>query len=181
MQEDPQFEIPIDDAQNDTTALTAAREQLLAAEEQAHNYLVNWQRTQADFENYKKRAQQERRESMDLANSTLVAKLLSALDDLERAFSRPAAEMKTASWATGARLSFQKLKNALDSEGLQQIDAVGQAFDPRFHQAVMQRPGDEGIVLEEIQKGYTMNGRVLRPSMVVVGSHEEEVNEDSEE
>lgn len=180
MQDDQQYDVSVDhDVQDDAAELAEARERLRAAEEQARAYLTNWQRTQADFENYKKRAQQERRESMDVANSTLMAKLLSALDDLERAFSRPAAEMKKISWADGARLSFQKVKNALESEGVQQIEAVGQPFDPRYHQAIMQRPGQEGVVLEEMQKGYIMNGRVLRPSMVVVGSHEDNV--DSEE
>ncbi len=179
MQDDQQYDVPIDhEVLDDADELAELQERLRLAEEQSHTYLANWQRSQADFENYKKRAQQERRESMDIANSTLLAKLLSALDDLERAFARPAAEMKTVSWADGARLSFQKLKNALESEGLQQIDAVGQPFDPRYHQAVMQRAGEEGLVLEEVQKGYIVNGRVLRPSMVVVGSHED--NEDEE-
>jgi molecular chaperone GrpE len=149
------------------------------AETKARTYLANWQRAQADLDNYRKRAQQERREAMDLANSTLLSKLMSAMDDLERAFGRPAAEMRKPSWAEGARLSFQKLKSALESEGLQQIEAVGQPFDPRFHQAIMRRPGRDGIILEEVQKGYIMNGRVLRPSMVVVGTQED--NGDSEE
>lgn len=150
------------------------------AEAQARTYKANWQRAQADLENYRKRAQQERREAMDLANSTLLSKLMSAMDDLERTFGRPAAEMRKPSWAEGARLSFQKLKSALESEGLQQIEAVGQPFDPRFHQAIMRRPGRDGIVLEEVQKGYIMNGRVLRPSMVVVGTQQEDAG-DSEE
>lgn len=152
--------------------ISALIEQLHTAEELSRTYLANWQRAQADLENYKRRAQQERRESMDIANSALVAKIMSALDDLERAFSRPTSEMRKAAWAEGARLSFQKLKTALESEGLRQIDAVGQPFDPRYHQAIMRRPGEEGIVLEEAQKGYTLNDRVLRPSQVVVGSTE---------
>jgi molecular chaperone GrpE len=87
--------------------------------------------------------------------------------------------MRKAAWADGAKLSFQKLKGALESEGVQEIEALGQPFDPRFHQAVMRRPGQEDIVLEEVQKGYIMNGRVLRPTMVVVGA--QEVNEGSEQ
>jgi len=180
MQEDQQRDEPIiHDVQDDASLLGAALERLRIAEEQARSYLTNWQRTQADLENYRKRAQQERRESMDIANSTLMAKLMGGLDELERAFSRPVIEMKTDSWAQGARLGFQKLKAALESEGVQQIESVGQPFDPRYHQAIMQRPGQEGVVLEEVQKGYVMNGRVLRPSMVVVGSHED--SGDSEE
>jgi molecular chaperone GrpE len=176
MQEELNYEQPDEVASTElNNELVELRERLRKAEEQSQNYLTNWQRTQADLENFRKRAAQERREAMDLANSTLLAKLMSALDDLERAFSRPPAEMRRAAWADGARLSFQKLKSALESEGVQQIDAVGQPFDPRFHQAIMRRPGQEGMVLEEAQKGYIMNGRVLRPSMVVVGTQEDMV------
>ncbi len=152
--------------------IAALTEQLDAAEERARTYLANWQRTQADLENYKRRAQHERREAMDLANSVLVAKLMSALDDLDRAFSRPVSERRKAAWAEGAKMSYEKLKTTLASEGLTQIEAVGQPFDPRYHEAIMRRPGDDGIVLEEAQKGYMLNDRVLRPSMVVVGSQE---------
>jgi len=153
-------------------------DRLREAQAQSRTYLANWQRAQADLENYRRRAQQERRDAMDLANSTLLAKLLSAVDDLERAFARPATEMREAAWAEGALLSFQKLKTALEGEGLQPIDAVGQPFDPRFHQAIMRRPGQEGVVLEEAQRGYVMNGRVLRPSMVVVGTQENDGDSD---
>ena len=180
MQDEQQRDEFVENASQDTSArLAEAAERVRAAEEQARTYLTNWQRAQADLENYKRRAQQERREALDIANSTLMARLLSALDDIERAFSRPGAEMRKAAWADGARLSFQKLKNALESEGVQSIEALGQPFDPRYHQAIMRRPGQDGIVLEETQKGYIMNGRVLRPSMVVVGAQED--NQDSEQ
>ena len=180
MQDEQQYEESVDDVvENRPAGVVEAEERLRAAEEQSRTYLANWQRVQADLENYRKRAQQERREATDYANSALILKLISAFDDLERAFSRPVAEMRKAAWADGAKLSFQKLKGALQSEGVQEIEAVGQPFDPRFHQAVMRRPGQEDIVLEEVQKGYVMNGRVLRPSMVVVGT--QEINEGSEQ
>jgi len=150
------------------------------AQEQARTYLANWQRAQADLENYKRRAQIERRDAMDIANSSLLARLLGAMDDMERTFSRPASEMRKAAWAEGARLSFQKLKAALAAEGVEQIEATGKPFDPRFHEAVMRRAGPDGIVLEDIQKGYMMHGRVLRPAMVVVGEQEEPTSEETE-
>ena len=153
-------------------------EQLKAEQEKSRGYYASWQRTQADLENVRKRVQQERGESLDLANSILVTKLLSAMDDLELAFSRPASEMRKAAWIEGARISFAKLKSALLSEGMKPIDAVGQAFDPRLHEAVMKRPGPEGIVLEEIRKGYVLNGRLLRPSLVVVGEEEDNIDDE---
>lgn len=156
------------------------RGQLKAQEEKAQSYLANWQRTQADLENMRKRVQQERAESMNLANSALLRKILGAVDDLERAFSRPTSEMCDPAWAQGARMSFQSLKSALESEGLEPIESVGREFDPRYHEAMLRRSGEEGVVLEEIQKGYTLNGRVLRPSRVIVGTSEEIDAEDQE-
>jgi len=146
--------------------------------EKAQSYLANWQRTQADLENYRRRAQQERNEALELASGTLLGKLLGALDDLDRAFGRPASEMRRKEWVEGTRLGFEKLKTTLQSEGLNPIDALGKPFDPRYHDAIMRRSGDDGIVVEEVRKGYTLNGRVLRPSMVVVGTAE---GDDSEE
>ncbi len=169
----PQREDHIENDSSDATEdIAALKEQLEAGEERARTYLANWQRTQADLENYKRRAQLERREATDLAHSTLVAKLMSALDDLDRAFSHPASEMRKPEWAEGARMSYEKFKAALESEGFQRIEAVGQPFDPYYHQAIMRKPGEEGIVIEEVQKGYMLNGRVLRPSMVVVGTEQ---------
>jgi molecular chaperone GrpE len=175
IQDEPQRDDFAEDSSQDLSAqLAQADERARTAEELAKTYLANWQRAQADLENFKRRAHQERREALDIANSTLMARLMSALDDLERTFSRPSSEMRKAAWADGARLSFQKLTSALESEGVQHIEAVGQPFDPRYHQAIMRRPGQDGIVLEETQKGYMMNGRVLRPSMVVVGTQEDD-------
>jgi molecular chaperone GrpE len=152
-------------------------EQLRAEQEKSRGYFASWQRTQADLENYRRRVQQERGESLDLANSMLVSKMLGAMDDLELAFSRPASEIRKAAWIEGARLSFAKLKAALLSEGIKPIEAVGQQFDPRLHEAVMKKSGPEGIVLEEIRKGYVLNGRLLRPSLVVVGEQDDTIDE----
>jgi len=137
--------------------------------DRAQTYLANWQRTQADLDNYRRRAEQERKDFTMFADSSLIKKVLGPLDDLERAFSRPASEMRKAAWVQGARVGFEKLKSALASEGLEAIEAVGQEFDPRLHEAVMKRQGEDGIVVEEVQKGYTLHSRLLRPSMVVVG------------
>jgi molecular chaperone GrpE len=113
-----------------------------------------------------------------MATGAILTKLLGAVDDLDRAFARPPSEMRKKEWVDGARLSFKKLKAALESEGLDPIDALGKPFDPRYHEAIMRRSGDDGMVLEELRKGYTLNGRVLRPSMVVVGTAEDGDNEE---
>ena len=159
-------------------SLSGLSDELRDEREKALSYLANWQRTQADLENYRRRVQQERNEALELASGALLRNLLGAVDDLERAFARPSSEMRKKEWVEGARLGFEKLKTTLDSEGLSPIDALGKPFDPRYHEAIMRRSGDDGMVVEEVRKGYTLNGRVLRPSMVVVGTAEDGASEE---
>ena len=142
--------------------------------------LAGWQRTQADFINYKQRSEQEKEESIKFANSLLMLNLLPILDDLERAFasfpSRPAKH----SWVDGIRLIERKLRATLEAQGLSPIKALGEPFDPHQHEAIRQDKGKEGIVIEEVQKGYKFHDRVIRPSRVVVGNGEEEETEPNE-
>lgn len=153
--------------------------QALAEEkEKAEKYLANWQRTQADFINYKKRIEQEKRETMEFANSMLILDLLTVMDDLERAFVSLPAQPKGFSWIEGIKLVYNKLKTILEAQGLTEIEAEGEPFDPHLHEAVMCREGKEGIVIEEIQKGYKLKDRVIRPSMVIVGEGKESEKED---
>ncbi|MFC1981393.1 nucleotide exchange factor GrpE [Chloroflexota bacterium] len=154
--------------------------QALAEEKaKAEGYLANWQRTQADFVNYKRRVEQEREDFSKFANATLILGLLPILDGLERAFnsipSRPAKQ----SWVNGIKLIGQNLRTSLEAQGLSQIEALGEPFDPELHEAVRQDKGKEGIVIEELQKGYKLHDKILRPPMVVVGNGEEEEKEET--
>ena len=152
-----------------------ALKQILAEEkEKAEKYLVNWQRSQADFINYKNHAEQEKKEIIEFANSTLILNLLPIVDDLERAFASAPAELTKTSWTEGIRFISNKLKATLEAQGLAEIKAKGEIFDPHLHEAVMSREGEEGVVIEEMQKGYELKGRMIRPSKVVVGKGEEE-------
>ena len=157
-----------------TTEVEDTLEQALAVEkEKAENYLANWQRTQADFENYKRRSQQEKEEISKFSNSVLMLSLLPILDDLERAFGSIPPNLTKLSWVDGIRLIERNLRASLEAQGLSSIEAVGKLFDPKFHEAVRQDKGEEGIVVEEVQKGYRLHDRVIRPSKVVVGNGEE--------
>ena len=149
-------------------------QQALAEEkEKAEKYLANWQRSQADFANYKKRSEQEKEEVIEFANSVLMCNLLPIMDDLERAFASVPAELDESNWTEGIRLIYNKLKTTLETQGLTEIKARGEPFDPRLHEAVMHQEGEEGMVVEETQKGYKFKERVIRPSLVVVGKGEE--------
>jgi len=154
----------------------ASLQKSLAEEKaKAERYLANWQRAQADYINFKKRSEQEKDEVKQFGNAMLIVSLLPVLDDLERALASVSANMAGLTWVDGVRLIYRKLRTILEAQGLAEIKAVGQPFDPKLHEAVLRAPGEEGIVLEELQKGYRLREeRVIRPSMVVVGQGKEQ-------
>jgi molecular chaperone GrpE len=156
------------------TDIETLKETLAEAKAKAEANLAGWQRAQADFINYKKRTEQERQELSKFANSVLILSLLPVLDDFERAFSSIPPKMGKLSWLDGIRLIERKMWAILQAQGLSPIKALGEPFDPALHEAVRQDRGQEGIVIEEIQKGYLLEDRVIRPAMVVVGNGEED-------
>jgi len=153
--------------------------QALAEEKKkAEDYLANWQRVQADFINYKRRIEQERQDFNKFANANLILSLLPVLDDLERALSAMPPKLARHKWEEGIRLVERKFTSSLEAQGLTPIEALGEPFDPNFHEALRQDKGKEGIVVEEFQKGYMLGDRVLRPAKVVVGNGEEAEKEE---
>ena len=156
----------------------ALKQALGEEKEKTENYLANWQRAQADLINYKRRSEREKEEINKFANSAIMLSLLSVLDDLERAFISMPSKLAKLSWVDGIRLIERKLRSSLEAHGLSPIEALNEPFDPHLHEAIRQDKGKEGIVIEEIEKGYKLYGRVIRPSRVVVG--EGKVNEERE-
>jgi len=147
---------------------------LLDEKAKAESYLANWQRVQADFINYKRRTEQEKAEIGEYTKSMLVLDILPVLDDFERALTAVSEEMADQSWVEGIKLIERKLRTTLEAEGLLPIEALGEPFDPYLHEAVRQDKGEEGIIIEEILKGYKFKDKVLRASRVVVGNGEVE-------
>jgi molecular chaperone GrpE len=129
-------------------------------------------RKQAEFENYKKRIERERTEYVQFASAELMRELLNALDSFDLAVRNAANENSAgANMLQGLDLVFKQFQDTLGRFGLKPIDAKGQPFDPNFHQAVSTVPTDEvaeNTVVEEFRRGYTLNGRLLRPAMVSV-------------
>jgi len=150
--------------------IEALQATLAEEKEKSQKYLANWQRSQADLENYIKRAEQEKAEIIDCANRTLVLELLPILDDCERAIASLPEELQERQWTEGIRLIYNKIKAVLETQGLAEIKARGECFDPCWHEACGQLEGDEGIVVEEIRKGYKFRDKLLRPAMVMVGA-----------
>lgn len=146
-------------------------EQLAAAQAEAAKNLDGWMRTQAEFANARKRMEKQRAETYLNASADVVTKLLPVLDDFERALAITPTEIAGSSWLEGIHLVQRKLVSILDGMNVKVIDAVGRPFDPIYHEAIMQEPSDEyesGVVCKELQKGYQLGDRVIRPSIVYV-------------
>lgn len=151
--------------------------QLLAEEkEKAEKYLANWQRTEADFRNYKAREEKEKKDFVNWANSTLVCDILPVLDSFDRAFEGVTPQDKDLSWITGFKQIQKMLLDVLSKHGLTEMKCVGELFDPSRHEAVVQRDGAEGLILDEVRKGYLMKDKLLRAPQVVVGQGAETPN-----
>jgi molecular chaperone GrpE len=142
-------------------------------------------RTAADFDNARKRLDREREDLVCFANERLINDLLPILDNLERALSTQLDQASIDSILAGVKMVNEQLHGVLKSCGLEPIDSVGGHFDPNLHEAVGVLPSpehDEGQVVSELQKGYSLKGRVLRPSMVhVAGPGARETGDDTEE
>lgn len=151
--------------------LEELRRQVIVAEQDASDNRAGWQRTAADFANYRRRTEQDRDQMLGLANEALLSKLLTIADDFDRAIANMPAELRGVGWVDGIAAIDRKLRLLLDSEGLTPIEAVGKPFDPHEHEAVVQEETTtvpEGTVTSELQRGYRVRDRVLRPAMVVV-------------
>lgn len=125
----------------------------------------------ADYDNFKRRTQKDKEIANKFRSQSLLSDLLPVLDNFERALSLKTTSEESASLLKGVEMVQKSLNEAVSREGLEEIKAVGEPFDPNFHQAVMQEKDDSaepGTVLQELQKGYILKGRVLRPAMVKV-------------
>jgi molecular chaperone GrpE len=165
------------------SALEALRTELEQVQTQAAEYLDGWQRARAEFANYKKRVEAEREGLRRTSTEALLLKLLPVVDDFERAIHTLPEESPDAPWADGIKMILRKLQTVLESEDVTPIEAAGKPFDPLWHEAVMQEETEDhpdGNVIEEMQRGYRLGNRVLRPSMVKVASNANDSGNESE-
>jgi molecular chaperone GrpE len=135
-----------------------------------------WQRAAADYSNYKRRTDDERETVARFANALLIGKLLSVLDDFDRALENVPPDTDDA-WVEGVRLVERKLRGVLESEGVTSIEATGLPFDPNVHEAVVHEETTEhpdNHVIGELQRGYRLHDRVLRPALVRVANNPKE-------
>ncbi|MDQ0173438.1 nucleotide exchange factor GrpE [Paenibacillus tundrae] len=158
-----QAEEMVDQEQGEIARLTAE------AEEHQQRLI----RAQADFDNFRRRTQKEKEELAKYASMKLITELVPVIDNFERAMATVPEGTESESFSKGIQMIFRQLESVLNNEGLTAMETVGQPFNPEFHQAIMQVESDEyeeGTVVEEVQKGYMLKDKVLRPAMVKVSS-----------
>jgi molecular chaperone GrpE len=166
-EEDPQNE----QEQLEEKEATESEDPLARVQRERDEYLDLARRSQADFENYRKRAAKEAALAGERAKGGLVRELLPVVDNLERALA--SAGESEQHLAEGVRLVHSELIAVLERNGVQQFDPSGERFDPGEHEALSMRPQDgaeSGVVLDVVEKGYRANGTVLRPARVVVSA-----------
>ncbi len=164
-----QASAPSAGATDDPAGIDSLRARLAEEQEKAQAYLTKWQRAAADYQNFKRRVEEERSETGRLANVALVINLLPLIDDLERALRTVDTKLAGLTWIDGIWLIYRKFQAILENAGVKEIEADGRPFDPRVHEAISEAPGDEGKVISVVQKGYLLGDRVVRPAMVIVG------------
>jgi molecular chaperone GrpE len=144
--------------------------------------LDSWKRTAADFENFRRRKEEENKELVEFAREVTIAKLLPTLDSLEQALKHmPEMNLESGSmnqefekqyknWQTGANGIVSQLDKVLEELGVKKIQALGNKFDPHLHEALREEESEKeaGTVTQEIQTGFELNGKVVRPSQVVI-------------
>jgi molecular chaperone GrpE len=161
-------EVIAEESQNDADE---AKERIKTLEAEHEALYQRFLRLQADFENFKRRTREEKARERQFRAQDLVTNLLPVLDNFERALAQSAEHEETKALLQGMEMVYRQLTEALKQEGVVKIEAEGQPFDPNKHQAVMQVESAEheaNMVVEELQAGYELNGRVIRPSMVKV-------------
>jgi molecular chaperone GrpE len=162
--------------------------ELLAAvkdlQEKADRHYDLYLRLLADMENVKKRNAKERGEWHKYANEALIKEILPVVDNLEKAIIHSQDANGLHALREGVELTLKGLKDALTRSGVQEVEALGIPFDPCFHEAVSQledQKVEAGVVLQELQKGYILNGRLIRPSVVVVSKGRDIESESQDE
>jgi molecular chaperone GrpE len=147
------------------------KSELAEAQAKADEYLDGWQRSRAEFANFRKRIERDQATANQVATGNVVKRFIDVVDDLDRALKNSPKDEEGANWAGGIELIYRKLLTNLENEGVQVIQAEGQNFDPSLHEAISQEDHpdlESGQVIATVSQGYILGERVLRPARVRV-------------
>ncbi|MGD8562754.1 MAG: nucleotide exchange factor GrpE [Desulfarculaceae bacterium] len=180
--EDLEPSIAVDESESDAQEILDPLAALTAERDELKDRVL---RLAAEMDNYKKRSERDKADFLKRANESLVKDLLPIMDNLERALAHAEEQSEDTQGVTeGLSLIWQELSKVLERHGLEKVEALGLAFDPEVHEAMMQQEdpeAEENTVIQELQKGYLFQGRLLRPAMVVVSKKPSSQPDDGEE
>jgi molecular chaperone GrpE len=149
--------------------LNTLQEELMLTQQKLEEMTKISQRTLADLQNYKRRNEEEKKSFIEFANATMFKELLPGLENISRTLAH---EPKDENWSKGAEQTMKQIIQICEKLGLKSIPTVGEKFNPNLHEALLTGPGEEDVILEELEKGYTLGDRVLKAARVKVGNGE---------
>lgn len=152
-----------------SSALKQLELRVAELEKQTAEHLEGWQRAKADYENLRRRTEDQRSTVVKAASEEMVRSLLPIVDNMERAL-KAASESNSDELRDGVEMVFKQLVDTLAAQGVEQIEAVGKEFDPEIHEAIARIKGKENICVSEHARGYKLYGKVVRPARVSVGT-----------
>lgn len=157
--------------QNLQEEVETLKQELESTRSKSEEYLDGWQRSRAEFANYKKRVEREQAQIYQTTSSSIIKRYLEIIDDLERALNNRPQDGEGAVWADGVELIYRKFLSILENEGVFIMKAQGEQFDPNLHEAISSEENGEfksGQIIEVVKQGYTQGERIIRPALVRV-------------
>lgn len=157
-------------AATDNADLAQIKSELEQTQAKLTEMMTISQRALADLQNFKRRSEEEKASFITYSNAELILALVPALNSANLALKH---EPKDAEWAKGVEQALKQMASALEARGLRIINTAGQKFDPKIHEALMMAPGEKDLILEELEQGYILGDKVIKPARVKVGNGEQ--------
>lgn len=163
-------EIVYDEELDSSDTVSKLRKKLKKAVEEKQEYLDGWQRSKADFINLKKRNEDDRQNFIKFALEGIILEIIPTLDSFDMAFkNKESWEKAPEEWRIGIEHIYKQLLGSLESQGVKQINPTGEDFSPEKHDSIEEIEGESGKIMEVTLKGYSLNGKIIRPAQVKVG------------
>ena len=169
-EEDIVFEETEESYKDSAKKIKKTKDELNKIKSERQEYLDGWQRAKADLINTKKRLENEKKEFAKYATESIIIDLIPTLDSFDMAMNdKEAWEKAPENWRIGIEYIYNNLINTLTTHGVKILNPEGEKFDPEEHNSVKTEEGEEGIILKVLQKGYSINNKIIRPANVIVG------------
>lgn len=164
-------EIVYDETESQSDLVKKVKNQLKECKQEKQEYLDGWQRSKADFVNFKKRSEEEKKDFVKYATENIISDIIPTLDSFDMAFKDTEAwEKVSENWRKGIEYIYNQLINTLENHGVKQINPIGENFDPTIHDSIesIESDEEEGKILEVSRKGYSLNGKIIRVPQVKI-------------